>query len=725
MDARDTLALAIRYHQAGDLVRAEQSYLEVLRAEPTHAHALYLMGALCQSMGRFEEAISYLKESVRLRPDDAPTWNLLGVTLAKRLRHGEAEACFQRVLQLNPRDAEARGNLMRVRMVQGHETMTEVLVRPDSTAPSDSYEACYQRGLDLRQQGRFMEAEVSYRQALQHRPDSADALNNLAILLSFQARLEEAAACCRRAIEVNPTHFLAYNTLATVLLKLDKLDEAEAIYRKALQLDPDSPMAHNNLGVILHRLKQPARAENVLREAVRLDPSFPDAHSNLGDALMALGRASEAQVYYERALQLKPDYVDAHSNWLVCRQYLTGVTAAALAEAHAQWDRQHAAPFRFAWSSFANTRDPERRLRLGFVSFDFKRHPVGYFLVRALEGLLPLECDTVCYSLDSCRDNLTDRIAAASGIWRQVGGLTDQELADQIRADRIDLLFDLAGHTARNRLLLFARKPAPIQITWMGYVGTTGLSAIDYLIADRFQIAPGTESRYRERIIRLPDGYICYDPPRYAPQVSPLPALERAVVTFGSFNNPAKIMPEVVAVWAEILGRLPQARLLLKYGGLHEERHRRRILELFLSQGIEAGRVDFEGWSKHQELLAAYHRIDIGLDTFPYSGGLTTCEALWMGVPVITYPGETFAGRHSLSHLSNAGLTETVAPNLYRYVKVAVELTQDLHRLADMRAGLRERMARSPICDGDRFARNLLEALRGPWRDWCAKAPAG
>ncbi len=676
-------------------------------------------------MGRPEEAISYLKESVRLRPDDAPTWNLLGVTLAKRQRHGEAEACFQRVLQLNPRDAEARGNLMRVRMVQGHETMSEVLLRPDSAAPSDSYEACYQRGLDLRQQGRFMEAEASYRRALQHRPDSADALNNLAILLSFQARLEEAAACCRRAIEADPSHFLAHNTLAAVLNKQDKLDEAEAMNRKALQLMPESPMVHNNLGIVLHRLKQPARAEIVLREAVRLDPSFPDAHSNLGDALMAQGRAFEAQVYYERALQLKPDYVDAHSNWLVCRQYLTGVTAEALAETHAQWDSQHAAPFRFAWSSFANTRDPEHRLRLGFVSFDFKRHPVGYFFVRALEGLRPLDCDSVCYSLDPSRDDLTDRITAASSVWRQVGGLTDQELADQVRADRIDLLFDLAGHTAKNRLLLFARKPAPIQLTWMGYIGTTGLSAIDYLIADRFQIAPGTESQYCERIIRLPDGYICYDPPRYAPRVSPLPALERGAVTFGSFNNPAKIMPEVVAVWAEILRKLPRARLLLKYGGLHEESHRRRFLELFLSHGVDGGRVDFEGWSPHPELLAAYGRIDIGLDTFPYSGGLTTCEALWMGVPVITFPGETFAGRHSLSHLSGVGLAETVASDLSRYVEVAVELAQDLHRLTDMRASLRERMARSPICDGDRLARNLLEALRGPWREWCAKAPAG
>jgi predicted O-linked N-acetylglucosamine transferase (SPINDLY family) len=306
-----------------------------------------------------------------------------------------------------------------------------------------------------------------------------------------------------------------------------------------------------------------------------------------------------------------------------------------------------------------------------------------------------------------------------------VPGWSDDRLARQIRSDRIDILFDLAGHSAGNRLLVFARKPAPIEVTWAGYVGTTGLVAMDYILADRYEIPPQSEMYYRERVLRMPDGYMCYDPPGYAPPVSPLPALEKGYVTFAGFHNPAKITPQVVEVWARILRRLPQARLVLKYRCLDDAATAGRLADLFAGRGIDKDRLEFLGYSAHNETLDQYQRVDVALDTFPYNGGLTTCEALWMGVPVVTCPGETFASRHSLSHLSNVGPTETIAADLDEYVELAVTLAGDLPRLAALRAGLRARMASSPLCDGKRFAENFAEVLRGAWRHWCEKGDRG
>jgi predicted O-linked N-acetylglucosamine transferase (SPINDLY family) len=438
----------------------------------------------------------------------------------------------------------------------------------------------------------------------------------------------------------------------------------------------------------------------------------------MGGALKEQGRLHEALACYRRALELKPDDVEAHSNLLYTLQYCTGATPAALAEAHAVYDRRHAAPLSGAFAQHDNVRDRHGRLRLGFVSPDLGRHPVGYFLVRVLENLGREPHETICYSDRIVKDGLTRRLQAAATQWRDVIGMRDQRLAEQIRADRIDILFDLTGHTARNRLPVFARKPAPIQITWIGYEGTTGLAAMDYLLADRHVVPEGTEHFYRERVLRMPEGYLCYDPPDAAPPVGPLPSLTKGHTTFGSFNNPAKITPEVVAVWAEILHRTPTARLLLKYRGLGDATAKRRYLDLFASRDVAPQRLELSPWSSYAEYLATYHQVDVALDPFPFSGSVTTCEALWMGVPVITCPGETFASRHSLSHLSNVGLTELIARDLDEYVELAASLAGDLSRLAVLRAGLRERMAASPLCDGKRFASNVLAILHGVWKSW-------
>jgi predicted O-linked N-acetylglucosamine transferase (SPINDLY family) len=520
--------------------------------------------------------------------------------------------------------------------------------------------------------------------------DRAQALANQASALRAVGQLDEAAACCRRALELNPNLADAHMNLAIIAEAHGDADQAIACYRRAIDAWPD----------------------------------FVEAHHNLGGALAKQGRHEEALLHFCRALEKRPDFATTRSNALLALQYQDGVTLSQLGEAHRQYELRHAAPFRTAWRPHENSRSPERKLRLGFVSADLCFHPVGVFLVRALENLDPIQAETICYSDGDREDAMTNRLRAAANGWRDVRALSDDQLTEQLRADEIDVAFDLAGHSGRNRLLMFARRPAPVQVTWIGYVGTTGLRSIDYLMADRFEVPEWAEPYLTERVLRLPDDYICYDAPPDAPPCNSLPARERGYVTFGSLNNFSKITPAVVALWSDILRRVIGSRLLLKYSGLDAPSVARRVLDQFTAHGIDSSRIDLRGGGNHEEFLRGYHDIDIALDPFPYSGGLTTCEALWMGVPVVTHPGETFAGRHALTHLSNAGLTETIADSFERYVEIAVALANDLPRLASLRSTLREQVTASPLCDGQRFAVNLLRVLRGAWRQWCSSERA-
>ncbi len=450
---------------------------------------------------------------------------------------------------------------------------------------------------------------------------------------------------------------------------------------------------------------------------------FAEAENNLANALLALADHEPAYRSYRRALELRPDYVMAHSNLLMCEQYRASVTPEHLQRAHDAWDQAHAAALRPAEPSWEVTRDPDRRLRIGFISPDFCRHPVGFFLVPVIENLDPNDFEVVCYYARDLeiRDVITDRIRAASTEWGSILGLDTASLAERVRGDRIDILFDLSGHTGDHRLLCFARKPAPIQMTWMGYVGTTGLSTMDYLVADRFHVPHGAEAHYRERVLRMPDGYICFDRPTNdeAEPVGPLPAQEEGFVTFGSFNNLAKLTPQVLALWARVLDGVPGSHLMLASPGFNGKSARDRVTKTLGDHGIDAHRIEIRGGMGRPDLLASYNEVDIGLDPFPYSGGITTCEALWMGVPVVTCPGATFAGRHSFSHLSNVGLTETIAVDHDDYVAIARGLAGDLDRLAHIRAGLRDRMSNSPLCDGPRFGAHFGRALREVWQAWC------
>jgi predicted O-linked N-acetylglucosamine transferase (SPINDLY family) len=685
----EALAMALQHHQAGRVQAAEEIYRQILAVEPNHVDALHLLGVLASQAGQYQLAVEYIGRAIALVGTEATFHNNLGNALQGQGQLNEAVACYRRALELKPDYATAHGNL----------------------------------GNALQAQGQLDEAVACYRRVLGLRPDLAHAHSNLGAALRKQGKLEEAVASYRRALELKPDYAEAHNNLGNALRKQGKPDEAVACYRRALELKPGYAEASYNLGNAFQEQGKLDEAAAWYGRALELTPGDAEIHNNLGNALQAQGKLEEAVACFRRALELKPDYIEAHSNLLLALQYQAEATLSGLAQAHAEYERQHAQPLGAVRERHENVRDPHRRLRLGFLSPDFGRHPAAYFLIRALENLDRGQCEVVCYHDRVSSDDLTARFWAAATTWRDVTGRSDVELAEQIVADRIDILFDLAGHTAGNRLLVFARKPAPVQVTWIGYEGTTGLGAMDYILADRYTIAPGQEAGYRERVLRMPHGYVCYEPPPTSPEASPLPAAKAGHVTFGSFNRLAKITPQVVGVWAKVLNRVPQSRLLLKYRGLGDESVRRRYLDLFTARGVDPQRLEFAPPSSRAEYLAAYGRVDIALDPFPFGGGVTTCDALWMGVPVVTYPGETFASRHGLSHLANVGLTETVARDLDQYVELAASLATDLPRLAALRAGLRQRMAASPLCDGKSFAADLMTLLRHVWQQWTVQGP--
>lgn len=583
-------------------------------------------------------------------------------------------------------------------------------------------EAFHMLGLLAHQLGNPTKAIELVGRAVALRPDFIGAQSNLGNLYQEVGQLDESVACYWEALTREPTSAEIFSNLGAALYKQGKIDEAVMAYQQSVRLLPDYAEAYTNLAIALWSQGKLAEAATQCQKAIALKPNHVEAYSHMAVILKHQGRLEDAVACYREALRLRPYNIQAHSNLLFALHNCAGITAAALASVHEEFERLYTAPLRASWQPHANRRDPARKLRLGFVSADLASHPVGYFLIRLVDNSDPREAEIICYSNRAQLDDMSRRFQQGVFAWRDILPYNDAQLAELIRADEIDILFDLSGHTAGHRLLTFARKPAPIQISWAGYVGTTGLAAMDYVLADRFQAPPGAEQHYREQILRLPDDYICYDPPDYAPPVGPLPALSSGYVTFGSFNNQAKLTPQMIRLWADILRRVPHSRLLMKYRGMNDPTVAGRLSELFASAGIDGGRLEFLGSSPHADLLAAYNRVDIGLDPFPYSGGLTTCEALWMGVPVVTCPGETFASRHALSHLSNAGLTETIARDFNEYAAIATALANDLPRLTAIRARLRDQMAASPLCDGPRFARNLMQALRDVWRAYCGAA---
>jgi protein O-GlcNAc transferase len=674
----------------GQLAEAVASYRRAVEIEPGFVQAHHNLGVTLKNLGHLTEAVASCRRALEINPDYVEAHNNLGAVLSGLGRHADAMASYRRALELKPDYAEAHNNL----------------------------------GVVLNDRGQLVEAVASYRRAVEIKPGFVQAYYNLGVTLKHLGQLAEAAASCRRALNLKPDFAEAHNNLGGILKDLEQLAEAAASYRRALEFKPDYAEAHSNLGNVLKDLGQLAEAVASHRRALQIKPDFAEAHSNLGVALKDLGQLTEAVANYRKALELKPDFAHAHSNLIQGLLYDVGHDAEVIEVELRQWNRQHAVPLAPFILPHTNDRSPERRLRIGYVSNDFVQHPVGFFLLPLLGAHDRERFHVSCYTTNSRTDDVTLRLQARANEWRNLAGASDDDIARQIREDRIDLLVDLSGHTGGNLLPVFARKPAPVQVSYLGFPAGTGLGTIDYRLTDRWADPLGATG-VTEQLVRLPETAWCFSPLSGSPPVGELPAAHCRHVTFGCFNNFAKVTEEMLRLWVRILQRVPESRLVLKNLAVGNYAVAQRLHALFAQQGIGTDRLKLLSRTQSSlEHLQCYHGIDLALDTFPYHGTTTTCEALWMGVPVITLAGSRHVARVGVSLLSNVGLPELVADSVEDYVEKAVALANDRSRLAALRAGLRERMQRSPLMDAPRFARNMESAYRAMWRQWCGRPDA-
>ena len=571
-------------------------------------------------------------------------------------------------------------------------------------------------GVVLAQAGRDQEAAVVLERACDAAPEDATAQYHLGNALRVTAGPLAAAEHYTRALAIDPGYAQGHNGLGNVLRQLGDLDGAAASYLQAIELAPTLPDPHHNLAMILEARGELSAAVAAVSRAYALGLRTPELFNNRGSLLMKLGRIDEAEQALRQAIALRPQFAAAHSNLLLCLHYRPYDHAATFEE-HRAWQERQAAVVP-ALPPRALADDPGRRLRIGYVTPDLGGHPVGSFIRPLLEAHDRSCFDVTCYIDSGHAAACADWLRALPDRWRDVNGLADEAVAQLVREDAIDILVDLAGHTAHHRLLAFARRPAPVQVTYCGYPDTTGMDAIDYRISDeRADPAGMTEAYHSETLVRLPGPFLCYQPPTNAPAPAARPFLAGAPFTFGSFAHLPKINAAVVALWSGLLQAVPGSRMLIKALALVEDDARQTLRDTFAAHGVGAERVELVGWTAtHAEHMALYAGIDVVLDTFPYAGATTTCEALWMGVPVVTLAGRTHVARVGVSLLNAVGLDELVADTPEQYVAIAVALANDHDGLGALCAGLRDRMAASPLCDGARLAGEVEDAYRGMWR---------
>jgi predicted O-linked N-acetylglucosamine transferase (SPINDLY family) len=682
--AEKAFQMALGHHQAGRLPEAERIYRQVLAQAPGHAPAMHYLGVIAHQAGRNDEALGLVRRAIAVNPDDAQAYNSFGNFLVFDGKTDQAIAAYHRAVTLAPDYAEAHLNL----------------------------------GGALKDKGQLDDAVAAYRRAIALRPDFPEAFSNLGAALKAKGQRAEAITAYHRAIALRPGYAEAHYNLANAHKDAQQLDEAIAGYRRAIALRPDYVQAIINLGNALKDTGQLDEAVAAYRRALALWPNFADIHNNLGSALKDQGQLDEAIAAYRQAIVLKNDFAEARSNLAYALHFHPTFDAHGIFAELRRWDREIAGPLKSFIPPHRNDRDPDRQLRIGYVSPDFRDQVVGRNLVPLFRERDRRLFEITCYSQVLRPDALTSRFQRMADRFRDIRGLSDERVAGQVREDRIDILVDLTLHMSHNRLGVFARKPAPVQLTFAGYPGSTGLSTIDYRLSDPWLDPPGTdESVYSEQTIRLPNTFWCYDPLDCVDiPVNPLPAPRKGVVTFGCLNNFCKVNRPVLTLWARVLRSVEGSRLMLLASA---GSHRQQTLAFLNEQGIDMRRVDFFPFQPRRQYLELYHLVDLGLDTFPYNGHTTTLDSHWMGVPVVTLVGQTPVSRAGWCQLSNLGLTELAGYSPEQFVRIASDLAGDLPRLSSLRSSLRQRMAQSPLMDAPRFARDIEAAYRRMWRTWC------
>jgi protein O-GlcNAc transferase len=686
------LCQAVQLHQAGQLDHAERIYRQIISEAPFDANVRHLLGMLLFQKGQRKEGLNLLRRAIEIDPTVAVYHANFGSALAQEGRIQEALVETRKALALSPEDAQAHFNLGRL------------------------LETCEQ----------LTEAAEHYRNAIVLRGDFAAAHNNLGNVHFALGRSQEAEASYRESLRSRPFDPKAHKNLGRTLHDLGRLTEAAAQYQKALDLDSSDAEIYNNLGTVLASGRRYDDAIGAFQRALSMRTNDTTTMTNLANSLKEIGRVDEGIQLFRRASELGADARTGSCLNLAIHLH-PDYDPMSIYEVHRQWDDRFARHLSPLSDFFPNDRNPSRRLRIGYVSPQFSDQIIGHCIIQLLTNHDHQAFEIFCYSDTRKLDWMTDRIRPTADVWRNVVGLSDDRLTSLIRQDKIDILVDLTLHTERNRLLVFARKPAPVQITWIGYPSTTGLRTMDYRLSDPYLDPPAAdggpgadEQFYSERTIRLPDSYWCYQPLENLPPANELPALRNGYFTFGCLNSFVKVSDATVRLWAAVLRRVGKSKLhvLASHGSARD-----RLLDRFKAEQIDPARVGFLDRSPRRQYMELYHQLDLGLDTVPYTGHTTTLDSLWMGVPVVTLTGRTAVSRGGSSVLMNVGLPEYCAHREEDFVAKAVAVAADLTQLAQLRKTLREQMSRSTLVDGRRFAGNVEAVYRQVWHGWCNSRP--
>jgi len=683
----------------------------MLKAELARAQAL-----LNRKKPRPDQAIQLLQPYIKKKQVPWPVFHYLGIAFIQKREYRTALELLHRSVEEGASEPETWHSISICHFHLSDFDKAEELEKRALDLDPDFYKGWLHLGSIYRAQARLDEALKCFYKANQLNKKSEGVAFQIGEIFQAQGNMAKALEMYQITLKMDRSHSRAWIAKAEVLQAMGRFEEAEESLYTVLEENPRHVPARVTLGELYKYQGNYDKAITLYERLLDEHPGVGGIRSNYALCLQDLGRFDESEANYLKAFKDQPEIFQSLSNYLMGLHYNPERSKEEIFEAHKLWD-EHFAPEERPERPMPFNQEVDKKLRVGLISGGFRQHPVGWMITKALENLPKDQFEIYCYSTNSKHDRVTRRIFEASDKWQSVIGYNDEVLAGMIRDDEVDILVELSGHSADTRLKTVVLEPAPVIVKWVGGLfNTTGLESIDYLLTDFYETPAGEESSYTEKLVRMPDDYICYLPPEYAPEVAPLPAKENGYITFGCFNNPTKVNDAILERWAEIMSRVPDSRLFLKSKQYGTEALRERIVKTMEANGISRDRLQFEGQSPHSELLDSYNRIDIALDPWPYSGGLTTCEALWMGVPVISRPGPTFAGRHSATHLANAGYPEWVTDSWDEYIDKAVDLAENLDTLAELRLKMRGQVAESPVCDGERFGAHLAVALREMWK---------
>ena len=705
----------LAHHQAGRLEQANTAYQQALQQSPFHPDALHLLGMLAHQIGDHELAVDLINQAIRANPGAPNFYCNLGTVLQAQGKYAEAIACFRKAIRLDSGNAVFHYNLGHALQAQGQMHDAAACYRLAISLAPNHVEAHSNLGHTLLAQGELDQAVESYRRALALAPDFAEMHFNLAVALNVQGKPAAAIESYQRAIALFADYAQAHCNLGAALLAQGKLDDAVASYQRAIAINPGLGEAHYNLGIALQAQDKLDAAIASYRRTLELQPSLVEGHCNLGNALRAQGRLDDAIECYQNALAIKPDYANAYSNLLFLLSYHAALPPSEYLVRARGWERACIPPQSRETARtkiFARAPLSGRRLKVGYVSGDFRKHAVSYFIEQIFAQHDRSRIELFAYSNNRARDAVTERLNTLVDHWLPIAPMSDEAACERIRADGIDVLIDLSGHSAHNRLGVFAHRAAPVQASYL-YFASTGLSEMDYWIGDAILTPPELDAGFSEQVWRLPRVWMSYQTIAAAPTPGWHPAHDGSI-RLGSFNNLGKITPQTLRLWARVLHALPEACLLLKNKDLADAGNRQRILSELAALGIAAERIELQPGTDWVDYMAQHDRLDIALDPVGgHGGGTSTCDALWMGAPVIHLLGEHVGARFAAPLLNAIGHSEWIAHSEEEYIAKTIALARDVALRKQLRQGQREAMAHSPLCDATGLARALEDAYCG------------